>query len=148
MQAMAEGRRGRWMTTTGREENIAAAMNNSEKVRWLYYLLVCLSFCLQAMAKGQRRGGWWRRRRHERTTCASPKKVRWLYYPSVVCFFWLLSLWSPTCWLWQRDNDGGWWWRSRQRDERTTLPMKVRWLYYLSVVLGGFKSLCCLPHAG
>ncbi len=43
MQAMADGRRGRWTTTTGREENIAAAMNNSEKVRWLS---VCLSFCL------------------------------------------------------------------------------------------------------
>ncbi len=44
MQAMAEGRRGRWTTTTGREENIAAAMNNSEKVRYL--LVFCFSFCL------------------------------------------------------------------------------------------------------
>ncbi len=41
--------------------------------------------------------------------------------PVCCLFFWLLSLWSPTCWLWQRDNDGGWWW-----DERTTLPKKVR----------------------
>ncbi len=23
----------------------------------------------------------------------------------VLFFLWLLSLWSPTCWLWQRDND-------------------------------------------
>ncbi len=63
-------------------------------------------------------------------------------------FFWLLSLWSPTCWLWRRDNDevdGG---DDDQRDERTTSPKKVHWLYYLSVVLFFFKSLCCLPHAG
>ncbi len=45
MQAMAEGR----------EENIAAAMNNSEKVRWLYYLLVCLFIFLSPTC--------WRRRR-------------------------------------------------------------------------------------
>ncbi len=57
----------------------------------------------------------------------------------------MLSLWSPTCWLWQRDNDGGWWWR--QRDERTTLPKKVRWLHYLSVaiVLGFLKISLLSP---
>ncbi len=79
--------------------------------------------------------------RAERTT--SLKNVCWLYYLSVV-FFWLLSLWSPTCWLWQRDNDEGWWWR--QRNEGTTLPKKVRWLYYLSVVLSFFKNLFVVSH--
>ncbi len=69
-----------------------------------------------------------------------------LAIPPVCCFFfWLLSLWSPTCWLWQRDNDeedGG----SNDRiDERTTLPKKVRWLYYLSVVLGFLKISLLSP---
>ncbi len=70
----------------------------------------------------------------------SLKNVCWLYYLSVVCF-WLLSLWSHTSWLWQRDSDGGWWWR--QRDERTTLPKKERWLYYLFLV---FKNLFVVSH--
>ncbi len=69
--------------------------------------------------------------RDVRTT--SPKNVCWLYYLSVVVVvFWLLSLWSPTCWLWQRDEvDGG---DDDQSDVRTS-PKNVCWLYYLSVVL-------------
>ncbi len=82
------------MTTTGREENIAAAMNDSEKVRWLYYLLVCLFIFLSPTC-------WlWRRdndevdggdddQRDERTI--SPKNVCWLYYLSVV-FLVVISL--------------------------------------------------------
>ncbi len=62
-----------------------------------------------------------------------PKKVRWLHYLSVV-FLKIISLLSPTCWLWRRDNEeeeGG---DDDQRDERTTSPKNVCWLYYLSVV--------------
>ncbi len=53
---------------------------------------------------------------------------------------------SPTCWLWQRDNDeedGG---DDDQRDERTTLPKNVCWLYYLSVVFF-LVVISGLPHA-
>ncbi len=39
--------------------------------------------------------------RDERTTL--PKNVCWLYYLSVVVVF--LAVMSPTCRLWQRDND-------------------------------------------
>ncbi len=57
----------------------------------------------------------------------------------VCCFgFFKISLLSPTCWLWRRDNnevDGG---DDDQRDERT-LPKNVCWLYYLSV--GAFVIL-------
>ncbi len=108
MQAMAEGRRGRWTTATGREENIAAAMNNSEKVRWLYYLLVCLFVFvshMQAMAEGQRRGG---RRRDERRTCKSQKKVRWLYYLSVVVGFSVFVV-SHMLAMAEGQRRGGWW---------------------------------------
>ncbi len=43
--------------------------------------------------------------RDERTT--SLKNVCWLYYLSVVFFLWLLSLWSPTCWLCNNDEEDG-----------------------------------------
>ncbi len=32
------------------------------------------------------------------------EKVRWLSYLSVVFWHFLVSLLSPTCWLWWRDN--------------------------------------------
>ncbi len=87
MQAMAEGRRGRWTTTTGREENIAAAMNNTREryVGYTICLSVWLSFCLPHAGYG---GG----RRMVATTCKSPKKVRWLYYLYVVVVVLLLCL--------------------------------------------------------
>ncbi len=71
------------------------------------------------------------------------------YTTCLLFFFWLLSLWSPTCWLWRRDNDEVDGDDDDQRDKRTTSPKNVRWLYYLSVVLV-FKNkcLCCFPHAG
>ncbi len=56
---------------------------------------------------------------------------------AIVLGFLKISLLSPTCWLWRRDNDevdGG---NDDQRDERTTSPKNVCWLYYLSVVFYG-----------
>ncbi len=180
MQAMAEGRRGRWTTTTGREENIAAAMNNSENARWLYYLLVCLFIFLsptcrlwrrdndeedggdddgtrgqhvprrrkyvgyttchmQAMAEGQRRPRRMATGREDNMYIAEESTLAIL----VVVVFVVIPLLSPTCWLWQRDNDGGWWWRQR---DMTTFLKKVRWLNYLSVVLVFLKYLFVVSH--
>ncbi len=82
MQAMAEGRRGRWTTTRGEHRR----GYEQQRKGTLAILSACLFVYLfvshmLVMAEGQRRG-----RRYQRTTCTSPKKVRWLYYLSVVYF--------------------------------------------------------------
>ncbi len=62
-------------------------------------------------------------------------------------FFLKISLLSPTCWLWRRDNDEVDAGDDDQRHERTTSLKNVCWLYYLSVVFFFWLlSLCCLPH--
>ncbi len=82
--------------------------------------------------------------RDERTTL--PKK----YVGSTTCLLFLvfkkISLLSPTCWLWRRDNDevdGG----SKGREDNIT---EERMLAILPVCCCCFFGcyLFCLPHAG
>ncbi len=126
------------MTTAGREENIAAAMNNSEKVRWLYYQRFCLCVCI-AMAEGQRR-------RWDERTCKSPKKVRWLNYLSVVVVFLLLSL----CCLPHAGFGRG----TTTRKMAATTTAREDNMYIAEestlAILPVYCLLffCCLPHAG
>ncbi len=133
---MAEGRRGRWTTTTGREENIAAAMNNGY-VGYTICLSVCLSFCLPHAGYG---GGTTTRKMvaaQEDNMCIAEEST--LAILPVCCLFLLLSF----CCLPHAGYGGGQRRGGRRQDERTTSPKNVRWLYYLCVVFIGFFNLSC-----
>ncbi len=81
----------------------------------------------------------------ERAT--SPKNVCWLYYLSVVVF-WLLSLWSPTCWLWQRDDDeedgGGNDRTRRQHCRRKYVGYTTCLLFVFLLLLSLWSPTCCM----
>ncbi len=66
----------------------------------------------------------------------------------VCCFFWLLSLWSPTCWLWQRDNDeedgGGDDGTSRQHRRRTYVGYTTCVLFVFLLLLSLWSPTCCM----
>ncbi len=91
-----------------------SVLNNSEKVRWLHYLLVYLFIFLSPTCRLWRRDnnevdGGDDDQRDQRTT--SPKKVRWLYDLSVVvvlcgCYLFVVSHMLAMA---EGQQQGGWW---------------------------------------
>ncbi len=135
-------------TIKGREDN------NTEE-RMLAILLVCCLFfgcyLFGLPHAGYGRGIMTEDGGGDNGTRGQHCRRKYVGYTIPVCcflFFLIISLLSPTCWLWRRDNDevdGG---DNDQRDERTTSPKNVCWLYYLSVVVVFCGYLFGLPYAG